>query len=100
MARVVIDLNGCYVWQGPDSGKKGRGRGYPRMCVDGATMAVHIVMWIIRHGPIPPRKQIDHVCRNKMCVNPDPLHTEMVTHKENQRRRDRARKAKSQPVDV
>lgn len=80
----------CHVWTGPDSGK-GRGGGYPRMCLDGATVAVHIVMWIIENGPVPPRKQIDHLCCRRLCVNPD--HLEMVTHKKNQRRRDERRLA-------
>lgn len=79
----------CLLWTGPTSGSTGRGAGYPRMCVDGGTMAVHIVMWVIENGPVPPRKQLDHLCRNRLCVSPD--HLEMVTHKENQRRRDRAR---------
>lgn len=96
MARVRVEPNGCWIWLGPTSGETGRGRGYPRMCVDGATMAVHKVMWIIKHGPIPPKKQLDHVCRNRLCVNPDLPHNEMVTHKKNQRRRDDARKAQGQ----
>lgn len=80
----------CWEWTGPDSGT-GRGGGYGRMSVDGATMAVHIVMWIIHNGPIPPRKQIDHRCAFRRCCNPD--HLEMVTHKRNQRRRDARRTA-------
>jgi hypothetical protein len=52
-------------------------------------MAVHIVMFVLEHGPIPPRKQLDHLCRTRRCVNAD--HLELVTHKENQRRRDKAR---------
>lgn len=98
MLRVRVTPEGCWIWTGPDSGKTGRGRGYPRMSLDGATIAVHKVMWIIKHGPVPPRKQLDHTCRHRMCVNPDC--TEMVTHKQNQKRRDDARKAQGQPVDV
>lgn len=59
------------------------------MSLDGQTVAVHRVMWTNVHGFIPGKKQIDHKCRQRMCVNPD--HLEMVTHKENQRRRDHAR---------
>ena len=55
------------------------------MSLDGATVAVHRVMWTNEHGYIPPKKQIDHRCCNRMCVNP--LHLEMVTHKENQNRK-------------
>lgn len=80
----------CLLWTGPDSGS-GRGGGYPRMKLDGATVAVHIVMWVIEHGPVPPRKQIDHRCSVRRCVNPD--HLQMVTHKKNQKLRDERRAA-------
>jgi len=89
MSRVVKTDDGCWIWTGPTSGHSGRGRGYPRINIDGGTMAVHIVMYVIEYGPIPPRKQIDHTCRNRLCVNPS--HLEMVTHKQNQKRRDAAR---------
>lgn len=101
MSRVRIDPEtGCWIWTGPTSGsrykgdekpKKGRGFGYPRMSLDGQTVAVHLVMWVNENGYIPGRKQLDHVCRNRLCVNPHPEHTELVTHRQNQRRRDRAR---------
>lgn len=89
-ARVVVTDGGCQIWAGATSGKRGRGAGYPRMSLDGGTMAVHIVAWVIENGPVPPKKQIDHVCRNRLCINPD--HLEMVTHLANQRRRDAARR--------
>lgn len=88
--RIIIDENtGCWVWQGPCSGS-GRGGGYPRMCLNGQTVAVHRVMFTHAYGYIPGKKQVDHGCRNRMCVNPD--HLELVTHKQNQKRRDAARK--------
>lgn len=86
----------CWHWTGPDSGKayqgkkKGRGHGYPRMSLDGQTVAVHLVMFTHYFGFIPGRKQVDHLCKNRRCVNPE--HLEMVTHLQNQRRRDAARK--------
>ena len=36
------------------------------------------------HGPIPPDRQLDHLCRVPACVNPD--HLEPVTAAENIRR--------------
>ncbi|CDP51974.1 Phage protein [Devosia sp. DBB001] len=78
----------CWIWTGPDSGD-GRGGGYPRMALDGQTVAVHIVMWTNEHGFVPGRKQLDHLCRRRRCVNPE--HLELVTHLQNQKRRDRAR---------
>jgi hypothetical protein len=87
----------CHIWTGPTSGTKGRGHGYGRVCIDGGTMATHIVMFVIEHGPIPPGKQIDHLCRNRRCVADD--HLELVTHKQNQKRRARARFAAEACVD-
>jgi hypothetical protein len=91
MARVVIDpVTLCWLWTGPTSGtegrgRKGRGHSYPRMSLDGATVAVHIALWVVENGPIPRRKQLDHTCRTRLCVNPE--HNELVTHKTNQERR-------------
>ena len=79
----------CWEWQGPTSGK-GRGGGYGRMCLDGQTVAVHIVMFVCCFGYVPGKKQIDHKCHNRLCCNPD--HLEMVTHHQNMKRRDARRK--------
>ncbi len=89
LSRVQITEDGCWEWQGPNSGSNGRGCGYPRMALDGQTVAVHRVVYTHFYGYIPGKKQIDHTCRNRCCVNP--LHLEMVTHKENQKRRDLAK---------
>lgn len=78
----------CWVWTGPTSGGTGRGSGYGRMSLNGATVAVHRAVFEVVFGPIPPRKHIDHLCRNRLCVNPE--HLEMVTHKKNCKRRDEA----------
>ncbi len=53
------------------------------MSLDGATVAVHRVVWTHYNGYIPPKKQIDHRCENRLCCNP--LHLQMVTHKRNQK---------------
>lgn len=83
------ELGPCLLWTGPTSGD-GRGGDYPRMNLDGQTVAVHIVSWTNEHGFVPGKKQLDHLCRRRRCVND--RHLELVTHKENQRRRDRARR--------
>ncbi|RVG28018.1 HNH endonuclease signature motif containing protein [Sinorhizobium meliloti] len=93
MSRVRIDpVTGCWEWTGPDSGKTGRGKGYPRMSLDGQTVAVHIAMWTNEHGYIPGKKELDHACRNRLCVRPDKDHVEMVTRKENAKRREQAKR--------
>lgn len=82
----VEPIGECWQWTGPTSGE-GRGGGYGRMSLDGQTVAVHIVMFTCVNGYIPGKKQIDHKCNNRLCCNPD--HLEMVTHKQNQKRRDK-----------
>jgi hypothetical protein len=79
----------CRLWTGPTSGD-GRGSGYGRMNLDGATVAVHIAAWTNENGLIPPRKQLDHKCRRRLCA--EETHLELVTHKQNQKRRDEARR--------
>lgn len=88
---AVVDTGyttSCWLWQGPDSGS-GRGGGYGRIKIGGRTCAAHIVSYTNEHGYVPTNKQIDHLCRQRRCVNPD--HLEMVTHRRNQLRRAAAR---------
>jgi hypothetical protein len=74
----------CWLWTGSHSGE-GRGGGYPRMSLDGGTVAPHRVIWSHFNGYIPPKKQIDHRCNNRLCLNPQ--HLMMVTHRKNQKLR-------------
>lgn len=93
MAQTVRDLEtGCLIWTGSTSGK-GRGGGYPRMKLDGQTVAVHRVLFTHYHGYVPGKKQIDHSCNNRLCLEKD--HHSMMTHKRNQKLRDLRRKAQA-----
>jgi hypothetical protein len=83
---------GCHIWQGGTSGK-GRGGGYPRLNLEDGTVATHRANWINENGPIPPRKQLDHLCTTRLCIRVD--HLELVTHRTNMMRRDAALKAKA-----
>lgn len=80
----VCELTGCWNWRGGTSGT-GRGGGYGRMNLDGHTVAVHIAVFTNCFGLVPGNKQIDHICENRLCCNPD--HLDLVTHLENQRRK-------------
>lgn len=80
----------CWIWNGTHSGTNGRGSDYPRMKLGGQTVAVHRVVATHVYGYIPGKKQVDHRCRKRMCVNP--AHLEIVSHLTNQRRRARARR--------
>lgn len=50
----------------------------------GTTDYIHTKNWVKKHGPVPEGKELDHLCRNRWCVNPD--HLEAVEHVENVRR--------------
>ncbi len=82
--RVHGVVSPCHCWTGNHSGS-GRGGGYGRISIDGWDSAVHRVVYTHYFGYIPPKMQIDHKCNVRNCVNPE--HLEMVTHKENQKRR-------------
>lgn len=70
------DASGCIVWVGGITAA-----GYGRIRVGDRTDYAHRVAWITANGPIPTDLVIDHLCRNRACVNPD--HMEVVTNREN-----------------
>jgi hypothetical protein len=86
---LAPELGPCKIWTGPTSGE-GRGGGYARMNLDGQTVAVHITNWVNEHGYLPGKKQLDHLCRNRLCI--EERHLEPVTHRRNQKRRAAAAK--------
>ena len=77
--KVQVTDAGCWQWLAY-CGENGYGRFY----LAGKGWLAH--RWSYEHhvGPVPAGLQIDHLCRNRGCVNPE--HMEPVTPAENVRR--------------
>lgn len=80
MLRRVVDDGGCWNWPGARTRK---GYGQIRLA-EGRTSYTHRESYMAFVGPIPEGLEIDHLCRNRGCFNPD--HLEPVTPGENARR--------------
>lgn len=76
---VVDPETGCWNWQWAQSP-----RGYGLKWVGRSGMMAHRWMYLQVKGSIPDGLTLDHLCKNKLCVNPD--HLEPVTTQENTRR--------------
>lgn len=72
-------MSGCWLWTGAASNGYGQIRLSPA-----APSWAHRVVFETFVGPIPTELELDHLCRNTMCVNP--VHLEPVTHLENMHR--------------
>ena len=76
----VNKTTGCWIWTASTWGK-----GYGKFTIGSdKSVAAHRYAYMSVKGAIPGDKQLDHLCMNVKCVNPD--HLEPVSNAENQYR--------------
>lgn len=77
-------LKGCWIWKGQID-KKGTKAEYGRFYFLHKNVMSHRFSYeIIGEKPIPNDYQIDHLCKNHLCVNPN--HLQAVPQRENSNR--------------
>jgi hypothetical protein len=86
LSKVTVDVNGprpvddapCWEWTASKRngyGQISRGRGGQ------GVVYAHRAVYEELHAPIPDGMELDHLCRNRGCVNP--AHLEPVAHRQN-----------------
>jgi len=75
----VNPVTGCWDWYGGISSS-----GYGNYAIDRKSYGAHRVVFEKYKSKIPTGMDLDHICKNRACVNPN--HLEVVSRKENIRR--------------
>lgn len=82
LSNYRVTPTGCWEW----TQRTFRGYSQVRFYVNGKShgSSGHRVLWLLTKGPITDGLVLDHLCRNRACINSD--HLEPVTNIENIRR--------------
>lgn len=75
---IVNEKTGCWEYTGTVA------RGYGLFYHQSTSLSAHRVSYELTKGEIPRGLVLDHLCSNKICINPD--HLEAVKQGENARR--------------
>ncbi len=74
-SKVQIDLDGCWIWTASLRG------GYGQVRAGASVRQAHRVIYEILVGEVPEGLDLDHLCRDRRCVNPE--HLEPVDRRTN-----------------
>lgn len=74
----LVPFTTCWIWTGACVGN---GYGITKLPKSRTMQVAHRAIYERIIGEIPKNLELDHLCRNRFCVNPS--HLEPVTHMEN-----------------
>ena len=82
LTRFIVDPDTeCWNWTGARVSN-----GYGQVRYNGYRVTTHRLMYVAFYGSIEQELQVDHLCRNRLCMKPS--HLESVTQTENLKRSD------------
>ena len=79
LVAYVVDENGCWLWKNATDGN-----GYGHLRENKRSVKAYRFFYERKYGKVPNGLELDHLCKTKLCVNPD--HLEPVSHQINMQR--------------